>query len=854
MTEPGGHERQQIPTPEMNVNFVREGYERSRGRSDRSSYGLASLLMEEAITPEVNGNAYKAVTSWLVDQLGPIALPSINEWGLTPIMESLNFRIEEDPLKRITDYEVKRDLDGLSAKITGEVYNNPDTPEINEIGPDLTRAIAKDRLREYVSRKDVRGDIIEEIIPEGAEMEKEEYRALDRFKRRLNVVLLNCSLCGEFGGVLQELVLTRLNIIKDTVLLDSGLLDLKSDEIPKDTKEKVEKKLDKEHKAEKRVAIKMEVANEELEKSIKDDKTGTKWLNFVKAVGGAVSILVGNGKQAGEAFDLDPILRCWENMSRMIEKMNPSNLIETLKYWPSFGEGFKGLLAICSGKYALGSNGEIYPTGAYGMGYIKDGKVIDIDDAYKPGTTERTKANLIDGVVRLEENQIWLNGRAVNVDAKVNPDIKSGRPFDGWNGKINGIIFDEKPLEIFSKNMLYWGEINDENVNSFMDGVKKYVEGLYKSQGKVMWGPDISFGVHVAKSFFEMSLFGNWFGFPRDSKGNLYYSLYNQETLEKGKSAPKRTPIYGSDGFLVMSSNSESEQVKFGIPVIGWDEGTLFPDKVNDWGKLLGTRVKQLAEDGKGRKTGEKGVLTYLPENLIVPFLSQEQIGAIIESDKPNEVMAKMFKEMKSVQKLKTFWLGIAKGIAVYEFISSNFIGEKEPNAIQKDLITFFMQPRNLEALSKNIDLSLLYADPMEAARLRVNLIATAIASVVKDFYNEEFISPAATGVKNTKVEERLKTIISNEEWKSDSGSNNEFSLALKQLITSRFIGSGEDLEKILAKLLKASNDIKFEEGICFTKKEFETVFGQEYLNRIWLSRKDRLDKTVDRRKRKPTF
>lgn len=838
MSGPEGGERSRAEMPEVSKispNILKEGYERSRGRSDRSSYGLAGLLMESAMTPEPGGNAYKALTLWLNGPNSPHNVPAVNDYGLTSLYESLNFRVEEDPFLRLSSFEVKRDLDDISLALTRDEEDSIDVAESKGFKGVLASAIAKRRLIDYRSDRDHRGNVIKEVVPEAAEMTMDEEVELLRFKKRLDVVLFNCSLCGEFGDSLSKLVLTRMEVLRDKALLDSGLL---TDD---DDVHSIEKELEERKKVEIRAAREMKAADYLLDESYRTGKNATEWLNLTKAVSGAVSILNGNAEQVKNAYDLDPIMRSWENMARMIAEMHPSNLIEALKQWPSFGEGFKGLLAIASGKYALGSNGEIYPTGAYGMGYIENGKIIDVDDAYVVDASGR-RTGLKPGVTRLEEGQIWLDGRAVDVGTRENPDKKSrGKPFDGWNGtvEING-----EPVKIFSKNVLYWDGINDENMGDFLNNIKKYVEGLEKAQGKVIWETSLSFGVALARNLFEMSLLSNWFGMPRDSKGRIYFGLYQLNPLLEGKAAPIREPRIMSD-CLVISSNSESDEVRFGVPPIGWDEGTLFPAYINDWGKLLGTKVKQMSELTKGRKHGPYPILSYLPDSLTQPMFEIDKIRGMLEGTDPKYSLENIFKEMKSVGKLKTFWLGIAKGIGLYEFISSGFIGEKNPLEAKKDMLAFMMQPRNLEKLSKDIDLSLIYVDQMEAARLRVNIIITALASVATEFTNVEFTGAYPTGYSPGALDDWIRDVKDSD--LSTTVNTKEIKLALRQLRASRFVGDTDDIIKIINRIKTASvdNDGSGSTELCFTPKQFEDTFGRGFLDRIWKARETRRVKVI---------
>lgn len=880
-----------------------------------SSYRLPDTFLNDSVDASIGGNGHKLVTVWLGGPVSPHGATNINEYAMGSLFDSFSLRLQKDSLVHRLAAGVISELNGISISLTEEDiegHKSVLTDKEKESRDILVGAIAKERSVEIKNKiieaqqknKNKKGsEMFLEEIPEVADLTVEETKALMKFERRVKKIEDDSGLCGgDMGKALEARTSSRIEILKDDILLNSGVLN-KDDPDDKKVIVLVKRQLEKAKKTEVRLITRMSAATELLEESI-IKKEGAPWLQLIKSMVGAASVFNGNAQWMQNASDLDPIGRMWENQGRMVE-MHPSNWAEMAKRWPSFEEGFKGLAAIASGKYALGSNGEIYPTGAYALGYVvnqdglilkrveknEDGtekkvfykadEIIDVDMAYKSDSQNREEKDLIVGVTRLKENQIWIPGHGpVVVDITHDVIMKKGKPpvkvhsryakdsegnetetvewiredngkvykgisnWNGWNSETNVIEVDGKPVKIFSKNILYDGRNTDENVSNFMNGIKQYVTGVEKAQGKDPWDLEVNLGVELARNFFEMSMLSSWHGVPRDSKGKPYYGSYEMQPLKKGKLAPERRIL----NMRKMSTNPESDEVKFGINIKGWDEGTLFPYHVNDWGKLTLTRLKQMSEIYKGRKHGLYPLMPYLPESLAQPMLSDETIRGLIEGESDCK-LEKVFGEMGSVERLKTFWLNIAKGIAVYEFISSTFIGDKDPSKAAEELLTMMMNPKNFEAINKNIDLSLLYVDDWEAARLKVNIVTSALAAVAKEFSNQDFLSVGPQGVS---VKGKLGMLLSDIKESDLDAASSEDGLvgALKQLVVSRFVGDKEDVMKILNRITSA---FEGKSEICFSMKEFKAIFGENYLDKVWVVREKRRQKVVNRRlKRKP--
>lgn len=866
-----------------------------RSRTFNSLY-YPGQFEDASMDTSIDGAGHDLITAWMGGQMAPYGATHIDQYALRATIEAFSLRNANASLDKRAEGRVRKQLYNLSelTKKDVEGHDSGLSDKEKEDKKVLVSAIAKERLIEVKNRlvdeqnnKKGKGrEMVSERMSETDKLTVPEAEAWYGFDTRVKTIEMECRLCaGEIKEAMKARTDCRVEIIKDEILLRSGLLN-ESKPGHKDIIKRVMMQKDLRENSEDRLVNRMIAAGNILQKSI-DDNKADEWIKFTSAIVGANSITEGNAVQMENDSDLEPIGRLWENQGR-IPEMHPGNLVEMVKRWPSFEEGFRALSAIASGKYALGSNGEIYPTGAYGLGYVvtkdklaivekdkngkeinvtyKKGDIVDVDKAFKSNSGGRNKENLVDGITRLNENQIWIPDKGVvditfkvdiekenddgsitteNVKIELNKDgfwVRSDRVegdedyiyskyyWKGWNTEID---VDGKPVKIFSKNILYESKSTNKEVSNFMNGIKEFVTGFERGKGKEPFDKGVNFGVELARNYFEMSMLSSWYGVPRDSKGKPYYGLYKLYPLEDGKLAPKREML----DMWKISSDPENRAVKRGIVILGWDEGSLFPYHVNDWGKLTLTRLKQMSEIFKGRKHGLYPLMPYLPESLAQPMLSDETIRGVIKGDSKYS-LERIFGKMGSVEKLKTFWLGIAKGISVYEFISSTFIGDKEPLKAGGELIAWMMNPKNFEALNKSIDLSLLYVDDWEAARLRVNIVTAAFAAVAQEFSKDEFTVLGPQGVANKGKIAFFD--IKEKDLLDATKEDDEFIGALKQLVASRFVGDAQDVIKILRKI---TTSWKGESDICFSMKEFKAIFGEDYLKKVWTFREKRREK-----------
>ena len=756
----------------------REGWKREERDLSLDQYAVAADLLRRETDPY--GYGQDLLTMWFSSQIGTHGGTEISSWSMSSILAAMGTRYMEEGFLRVSREKVSLALNKYAENLTGAEREE-------EENKTLTGAIVKSSLYNRVGDEDIKKSL---------ELTEDEEFALRDYRKEFKDIDLRCSKCGDFGKVLKEEVEARKKVIETQVLLDSPLLE---DILGNGEVEKIKAEFSAAKEREVRASKKVQLEQKYIDREGKSE--ATRWVKLTKAFMGVSSVFNGCNQWLTNQSDLEPIGRMWESQGRMVE-IHPDNLIDMVERYPSFEVAFRAIAAVGSGKYALDlENGKIYPSGKYNMGYVDGrGNIVDVDEGKRLRITPLT------------ESQIWVDGKVVEVNS---------------DGKA---MIGNKLVEIYNKNILYVeGVLKDSDINNYLDKITRFTSAADKNSGEL----DIGLAVELARNFYEMSMLSNWNGVSRDSQGKPYYAEYKQENYDSG-SNPKRTPNY-----LTISSDPESKAVKFGMPAYGWDEASLFPYWVNDWGKLTLTRFKQSNELWKGRKHGLYALLPNLPESLVKPLLSNDSIKGIINGDIK---MVNLFEGMRSVERFKTFWLDIAKGIAVYEFVSSYFIGDKDVTKAEQDLLGMMMNPRNFEGLNKNIDLSLLYVDKWEAARLKVNIVTAALASVAKGLRLREFVGLAPQGSKEGRLEIFLSEIKRNSVASIDNLKDVE--MALRQLVVSRFVGGEDEVMKILSKIVKFE-DVKEVDGedLCFTMKEFKSVFGADYLEKVWRTREDRRNK-----------
>jgi len=816
----------------------RERYGRDERGLSLDPYSLAADLLREETGPNVGELGHVETTMWLLSQVGTHGGTNISDYPLGTWLAATSVRTMMDGFVSGSRDFIEKTLGNVAISVDNDVAGLCGELYV-KYRPNLKNALAKEALYELNGGKENDFDAFENLS-------EDEAGAYLWYEKEVAQVKHRANKCGSLRESLNKQIESRLGVVKYQALLDSGLVNGDDNN---ENRGKAEKRLEdykkKEVKANKRVAI--EVMTPEF-----NGESAGEWYKLIISTLGAVSVFNNCYQWLTNQSDLAPIGRLWENQGRMVE-LHPSYLKEMSERYPSFGMAFRGIAALGSGKYAIAMNGKIYPSGAYGLGYVDNatGRVVDIDVACDIGVDG--KKILKPGFEWLKKNQIWVEGKKVDITVfkKNGSDIvdilEKGKRTAIRGGKAT---IDNKDVEVYTRNILYNSSSKDVDVDEFNKKVNQFT--------KIAVGGDqfdVDLGVALARDFYESTMLSNWNGIPRDSKGRPYYVEY------KGNAGNNPERDYST-----ISSDPNSKAVRTGIPLCGWDEASLYPYWVGDWGKLTQTRVKQLAELTKGRSHGLYALLSYLPENLVKPMLSVvvdddarkkgDFTYDILEIVNGDVKMERVFDDMKSVERFKTFWLGIARGTAVYEFISSYFIGEKDVTKADQDLLTMMMQPRNFEKITKMIDLSVFYTDPLEAVRLRVNIVTAALESVANDLYYEEFLTISnpgyiITGKSDGKLKDSLSDIKSSDRITDDK--SKDLTKALKQLAVSRFVGDEDDVYKIVEHIL---NYKRGKINLGFTRDEFLTTFGGKgtddekkasIKNRMWKLREDRRSTVVNR-------
>lgn len=804
------------PTPDKNQQAYYDSLNRSRQEAfqrfdvDHTANAVAWRINQEDTDSELGGDK---VTYYLDNQISRHGGTELGGWEFGIVLGALGNRcLRNDWLRdNVTKIESTTQMEML---------------DISQ-KPILESALIKQGVFRYVDGE------LDGISPE---MTDDEIKAYMRFNKNLRAIKSRCEACGDTGKVLYSWV----ERTEERVLLRSAMRDENLDE---DNLEGLQSILDQtgweliKVDAEVR-AINLEMTDDDLQDERKVETN--EWLTLLKGTIGASEVFSTTKQWLTNQSDLDPISKLWVYMGRMTE-VHPSALEAMIKQWPDINEAFIGIAALGSGKYALADNGRMYISGRYGMGYIdSNGNLVDLDDHDKkdekgmwvldangnrinvPGAVIRTpsgRERLKPGYIKLGLNQIFV----------------SGAPNNGVVDVVNGVAnINGENVRIFSENILYLNRTNvedirienngnklkDRDIDNFFSNIAAFVKGRGGSNSD----PEVDLAVELARGFYEFSMLANWNGVARDSIGRIYYMKDNDP--------------------LTMTSNPESDAVKFGRIAAGTDESSTYPYwNGGDWGKLTQTRSKQNVETFKGRKHGLYAIMPFLPENLVKPFISEGQIERI----RRGEIgLDEVFGNMNANEHFKTYWLNIYKGCAVYDLISTFFIGEKDPTKAGEDFVKMLCNTRLLEGITKDDDLSLYWVDPNEAYRFRVNLVIGAIATVSNDFFYEEYMGVMAGSNKSGKVDTNISKI--DIKQVEDTVDKNNVIVALRQLVDSRFIG-GEDELKIILDRLKSYKEGKT--GLGFSLEEFRVAFGndREVSRRIWDARKARLEEYLARQK-----
>ncbi|MCW1949280.1 MAG: hypothetical protein KIH89_002420 [Candidatus Shapirobacteria bacterium] len=857
------------PEVDLNMMAYNEGARRLAARDVCNAYRVQNDLMMPGVTAD---DGKEIVSHWVYDQLSPNGT-ELNAWTEQPIFDALATRRTENRAIRQTRIEINTLLSGLIANVTSGAdpvlesaiakqavekiaFNNEwqrmtDQERKERSGKEapLSKLMTTSEMLKYVGYQDKIKRITAKVALMGGEMAELEGQSVkdqlavaertvlrDKHIDYLNVLVTRSAETGgdkSKGKAKKPVTLESLKTdleqeigiyadeeehLKNQLNVRLGLMNVI--DYPNKSREYLEKdRFDELWKA--------DFADSESDKDGESDK----WASLELALVSINQILGGCKQMLQNASDLEPLSHLWEGQGRMVD-FNPGLMGELMRQLPSFAESFRAICAISSGKYALATNGEIYISGAYGLGYVETAtnRLVDVDEARKMGS----------GVEKLERDEIWVNGQKV----KLSSTSEGHRIGYDENGNAKNVIaegmfkINGEDVRVYMENLLYDGGVTDAKIAKFSDILTDFVKAKDPSIG----GFGLDLGVALAKDFFEMSMLSCWFGMPRDSKGNLYYVEYDG-IMDYEKIFSKSTPMPDyKKRFSAISSDPKSMAFKSGTVLCGTDESTYNPSFVIDYGKLLMTRNKQVSEMVKGRKHGFNPLIPYMPESLMAPMIDGQLIGKLIDQGRSNgssrEILTEYFDKSKSIMKKKNFMLSMARGIAVYETISQPFVGEKDVLASGKEMLNLLRQPGYWEKINKAIDLSLLYVDPIEAARLKVNLVTISLAAVAQEFRGEDFVGIAPKWLMNQ--ETRFSKPLLNVNLKQLRGmdTGDDVVVALKQLVSSRIIGDETHVMKVIEKLNEFSEN---KSGVGFFPDEFESKFGgTSYLNELAASRENR--------------
>lgn len=754
-----------------------EEYEYRQSGFNVAAHQIGFSITQEDTPPAMGKDL---VTMYYLAQISPHAGEELSGWELSSVFSAL-------ATKCLVNDWIRHNF---------TLVQNGTTEQLGKVVPaniDLGNALVKQGYQEFTGKKGYAQDLTK---PELAELLK--------YRKSFSDVKARYESCGSAGMVMGKWVEAEKGLMEMEALEKSGRV------LDEDQLNLLEAKIE---------GLKLDLDQARFDMTVEDMKMNSaeattdtsKWGDILTAAIGVSQTMAVNREWLTNQSDLDPISKLWVYQGRMAT-INPSNLEALVKEYPSYNEAFRGIMALGSSKYALGANGKIYVSGRYGYGYVDAaGKLVDVDMA-----VHRDEDGKIDGVnpgfTKVGENQIWVPGKGL-------VDVVGGKAVIGG-----------KKVEIFSRNFLrseFVGDnpirLKDRDTKEFLEIIQTFVKG----KDKVSWDKDIELAVSMAREYFEFSMLANWNGATRDSKGNPYYMLDNDPTT--------------------LSSESDSAAVRGGVLAYGsGDEQTTYPYWTGgDWGKLTLTRFKQLSEGGKGRKHGLWALMPFLPESIVVPLLPGDQIDGKMKTAQDiidgTVKIGDTFADMASMEHFKTYFLDIYKACALYDFISSNFIGDKDVTKTSDELIAFFGQTRMWEGLSKDIDLSHYWVDKSESARLRVNIVLAALATVAPDFVGEDFMGLTGKNNLGGHLEDNLITnkFVTNLNLEAQAKMS-PIAVAFRQLVDSRFIsGDTDDVRRILEHLASYK---KGETPLGFTPDEFKATFGEDYLKRIKIGRMTRMD------------
>lgn len=281
-----------------------------------------------------------------------------------------------------------------------------------------------------------------------------------------------------------------------------------------------------------------------------------------------------------------------------------------------------------------------------------------------------------------------------------------------------------------SENVMLSGALTEEYIQSkLVEPVTSYAKLKMGAGAEDLY---VDFGVEMARMLFENSFTAGFFGLEKDEFGNIMYEWDGKKSSDPSSDAYKYAQV--------KEANS--------------GDGTVYPDRQNDYIKLAGTRAKQMSEFASGYETGLPALLPVLPDSLASPWISPAELREIADGSKS----LKQVFERKKENSRWSWAYSVFRGAQVYEMISKFAVGMKGFRGIAEEVDFFLKSPSNLGSLSKKIDKAFGKDQKDEALRLKMNFVMTLLYASTSKFSNVndskelKIVVPSLSEAKNSTV------------------------------------------------------------------------------------------------------
>lgn len=238
----------------------------------------------------------------------------------------------------------------------------------------------------------------------------------------------------------------------------------------------------------------------------------------------------------------------------------------------------------------------------------------------------------------------------------------------------------------------------------------------------------VQLGTQMAGMLFENSLLSGWFGFKRDQRGEIVYKWNNTESAE-----------------------FDAEAYKYGVIAQSGD-GSLYPDRNNDYIKVVATRGKIMKEAANGYPTGLPALVTVGPDYIVKPWIGDQDVRSIVDGKQTlRDVFEKMSEGSRWAWSYKMF-----RAASVYEQYLTEFtVGLKGFRGVAEEVEFFLKSLSNLASVKKKIEASL-GAESEECQRLMVNLTIAVLDAAIVNFANPMSMKDHRSVLANSEQGKRL--------------------------------------------------------------------------------------------------